>query len=209
MKDIDIELKILEVAKKEFMEQGYMNASMRVIAEKSGCTTGMLYSRFADKDKIFSSLVKEGADKLLNGFKNKLDIFGNSTPKEQIASMHSFSEQGMEEIMDIIYEYFESFKLIVCHGFGSSYEHYVDSLVDMDVESSIKFMNVLKAQGYQLKIIRADLCHMLASSLLNGIFETVAHDFDKNDAIEYVNSLQDFFAAGWDRLLGLKYDKES
>ena len=195
MKDIDIELKILEVAKKEFMEQGYMNASMRVIAEKSGCTTGMLYSRFADK--------------LLNGFKNKLDIFGNSTPKEQIASMHSFSEQGMEEIMDIIYEYFESFKLIVCHGFGSSYEHYVDSLVDMEVESSIKFMNVLKAQGYQLKIIRADLCHMLASSLLNGIFETVAHDFDKNDAIEYVNSLQDFFAAGWDRLLGLKYDKES
>ena len=92
--------------------------------------------------------------------------------------------------MDIIYEYFDSFKLIVCHGFGSSYEHYVDSLVDMEVESSIKFMNVLKAQGYQLKIIRA-------------------HDFDKNDAIEYVNSLQDFFAAGWDRLLGLKYDKES
>ena len=35
MKDTDIELKILEIAKKEFMEQGYMNASMRVIAEKS------------------------------------------------------------------------------------------------------------------------------------------------------------------------------
>ena len=81
MKDTDIELKILEIAKKEFMEQGYMNASMRVIAEKSGCTTGMLYSRFADKNKIFSILVKEGADKLLNGFKNKLDLFGNSTPQ--------------------------------------------------------------------------------------------------------------------------------
>ena len=90
MKDTDIELKILEIAKKEFMEQGYMNASMRVIAEKSGCTTGMLYSRFADKNKIFSILVKEGADKLLYGFKNKLDMFGNSTPKEQISSMHRF-----------------------------------------------------------------------------------------------------------------------
>ena len=68
MKDTDIELKILKIAKKEFMEQGYMNASMRVIAEKSGCTTGMLYSRFADKNKIFSILVKEGADKLLYAF---------------------------------------------------------------------------------------------------------------------------------------------
>lgn len=209
MKDTDIELKILEIAKKEFMEQGYMNASMRVIAEKSGCTTGMLYSRFADKNKIFSILVKEGADKLLNGFKNKLDLFGNSTPKEQISSMHSFSEQGMEEIMDIIYEYFDSFKLIICYGFGSSYEHYVDNLVDMEVESSIKFMDVLREEGYIVRNIRVDLCHMLASSLLNGIFETVAHDFGKDDAIEYVNSLQDFYAAGWDRLLGLKYDKEN
>ena len=52
MKDIDIELKILEVAKQEFMEKGYTNASMRSIAEKSGCTTGMLYSRFADKIKF-------------------------------------------------------------------------------------------------------------------------------------------------------------
>ena len=96
MKDTDIELKILEIAKKEFMEQGYMNASMRVIAEKSGCTTGMLYSRFVDKNKIFSILVKEGADKLLNGFKNNLDLFGSSTPKEQISSMNRFSEQGIE-----------------------------------------------------------------------------------------------------------------
>lgn len=209
MKDMDIELKILGVAKREFMEQGYTNASMRVIAEKSGCTTGMLYSRFADKNKIFSSLVKEGADKLLCYFKHQLDMFGNSSPEDQIASMHSYSEKSLEEIMDIIYEYFDSFKLIVCHGFGSSYEHFVDSLVDMEVESSIEFMDVLKAQGYHFRKIRADLCHMLASSLLNGIFETVAHDFEKDDAVEYVNSLQDFFAAGWDRLLGLKYDKEN
>ena len=208
MKDTDIELKILEIAKKEFMEQGYMNASMRVIAEKSGCTTGMLYSRFVDKNKIFSILVKEGADKLLYGFKNKLDMFGKSSPKEQISSMHSFSEQGMEEIMDIIYEYFDSFKLIVCYGFGSSYEHYVDNLVDMEVESTVKFVEVLKKQGHDLPHIRVDLCHILANSLFNGIFEIVAHDFDKESAKEYVNSLQDFFAAGWDRLLGLKYEEK-
>ena len=208
MKDIDIELKILEVAKQEFMEKGYINASMRSIAEKSGCTTGMLYSRFADKNKIFTSLVKEGADKLLYYFNYYHDGFSNATPKEQIESLHNFSEQGMEKIIDIIYDYFDSFKLIICCGFGSSYGNFVDVLVDMEVESTVKFVEVLKKQGHDLPHIRVDLCHILANSLFNGIFEIVAHDFDKESAKEYVNSLQDFFAAGWDRLLGLKYEEK-
>ena len=208
MKDIDIELKILEVAKQEFMEKGYINASMRSIAEKSGCTTGMLYSRFADKNKIFTSLVKEGADKLLYYFNYYHEGFSNATPKEQIESLHNYSEQGMEKVIDIIYDYFDSFKLIICCGFGSSYENFVDILVDMEVESTVKFVEVLKKQGHELPHIRADLCHILANSLFNGIFEVVAHDFDKESAKEYVNSLQDFFAAGWDRLLGLKYEEK-
>ena len=62
MKDIDIELKILEVAKQEFMEKGYTNASMRSIAEKSGCTTGMLYSRFADKQNYIELNEKDLSD---------------------------------------------------------------------------------------------------------------------------------------------------
>ena len=208
MKDIDIELKILEVAKQEFMEKGYTNASMRSIAEKSGCTTGMLYSRFADKNKIFTSLVKEGADKLLYYFNYYHEGFSNATPKEQIESLHNYSEQGMEKVIDIIYDYFDSFKLIICCGFGSSYENFVDILVDMEVESTVKFVEVLKKQGHDLLHIRADLCHILANSLFNGVFEVVAHDFDKESAKEYVNSLQDFFAAGWDRLLGLKYKEK-
>ena len=208
MKDIDIELKILEVAKQEFMEKGYTNASMRSIAEKSGCTTGMLYSRFADKNKIFTSLVKEGADKLLYYFNYYHEGFSNATPKEQIESLHNYSEQGMEKVIDIIYDYFDSFKLIICCGFGSSYENFVDILVDMEVESTVKFVEVLKKQGHDLPHIRADLCHILANSLFTGVFEVVAHDFDKESAKEYVNSLQDFFAAGWDRLLGLKYKEK-
>ena len=207
MKDVDIELKILEVAKCEFMEQGYINASMRVIAEKSGCTTGMLYSRFSDKSRIFAKLVDEGADKLLNCFKFYINTFISADPKSQIESMHSYSECGVREMIDIIYEYFDSFKLIICHGFGSGYENFVDELVELEVESSINFMKLLRSQGHELKIVREDLCHILANALWNGIFEVVAHDLNKEDAIEYVSSLQSFFAAGWDRLLGLKYEE--
>ena len=48
-KDDSARGKILEAAKAEFMERGFAEASMRTIAERAGFTTGMLYSRFADK----------------------------------------------------------------------------------------------------------------------------------------------------------------
>lgn len=44
---------------------------------------------------------------------------------------------------------------------------------------------------------------MLASALFGGMFEIVAHDFPKEDAVIYVKQLQEFFNAGWDKLLGL------
>ena len=52
-KDDSARGKILEAAKTEFMERGFAEASMRTIAERAGFTTGMLYSRFADKSEIF------------------------------------------------------------------------------------------------------------------------------------------------------------
>ena len=59
-KDDSARGKILEAAKAEFMEKGFADASMRTIAERAGVTTGMLYSRFADKDEIFRELVYSG-----------------------------------------------------------------------------------------------------------------------------------------------------
>ena len=55
-KDDSARGKILEAAKAEFMERGFAEASMRTIAERAGFTTGMLYSRFADKSEIFREL---------------------------------------------------------------------------------------------------------------------------------------------------------
>lgn len=44
---------------------------------------------------------------------------------------------------------------------------------------------------------------MLATAMINGMFEVVEHDFTKADAVKYVKDLQCFFNAGWDSLLGL------
>lgn len=42
--------KIETCAKKEFLEKGYVDASLRNIAAKAGTTTGSIYSRYGGKE---------------------------------------------------------------------------------------------------------------------------------------------------------------
>lgn len=202
-KDDAAKEKILEYAKAEFMERGYADASMRAIAERSGCTTGMLYSRFADKDEIFRELVESPAEELYNYFVAVQDDFAARDPEFQRTQMHAYVDAKIGRMADIIYDNFDAFKLIVCKSNGSSYEFYIDRMVDIETKNTFRFIELLRSQGIRVNEIRKDFAHMLSSALFNGMFEVVAHDLSKEDALHYIGQLQRFFNAGWDVLLGL------
>ena len=48
--------RIIECARKEFLEKGYMDASLRTIATQAGTTTGSIYTRFKDKEGLLKPL---------------------------------------------------------------------------------------------------------------------------------------------------------
>lgn len=195
--------RILDCAKEEFMEKGFEGASMRSIAEKSGYTTGMVYARFEDKSRLFKEIVDEAANKLFDYFSKAEDEFAELPPTLQYNEMHTYVEVKVDEMIDIIYDNFDAFKLIVCKSAGSGYEYYVDKMIDVETKNTVRFIETLNNAGIELNEVRADLSHMLSSAMFNGVFEVVAHDLPRDDAKVYIKQVRDFFNAGWDRLLGL------
>ncbi len=195
--------RIKECAKAEFLEKGFEGASMRTIAERAGYTTGILYGRFADKSRLFRELVQEGADELSAYYSDVQEEFASFPADRQRREMHSYVDGKVGEMVDIIYRHFDAFKLIVCKSAGSGYEYYIEKMIDIETESTERFIRTLNRAGIRTNEIRADLSHILASALFNGFFEVVAHDFPKEYAKAYIRQLQDFFNAGWDSLLGL------
>lgn len=196
--------KILECAKAEFMEKGFADASMRSIAEKAGYTTGMLYGRFADKTQLFNELVEEPANRLFDYFTSAENTFFSMTPQKQYKDMHALVEEKVKAIIDIIYSDFDVFKLIVCKSAGSGYEYYIEKMVNLETENTLRYVDRLRENGIAVNDVRADLTHMLTSALFNGVLEIVWHDFPKEDALQYVTEVQNFFIAGWDHLFGFK-----
>ena len=183
--------KIIECAKREFSEKSFEGASMRKVAENAGYTTGMLYGRFADKGELFKAIVSGVADGFISFFTKAQSDFALLTPEDQYKNMHGYVDKKVEEMLGIVYDNFDVFKLIICKSKGSEYEKFVDKLIE------------LSAAGIKINDVRADLSHMLATAMINGMFEVVEHDFTKADAVKYVKDLQCFFNAGWDSLLGL------
>ena len=107
--------------------------------------------------------------------------------------MHSYVGEKVDVMMDIIYDNFDAFKLIVCKSAGSGYEYYIDQMIEIETKNTMRFIRALNEAGIP----------MLSSAMFNGIFEVVAHDLPREEAKHYVVQVEEFFNAGWDKLLGL------
>lgn len=202
--EANINQKILEAARTEFLQKGFMDASMRSIADRAGYTTGILYSRFANKDKLFCALVEESGNALYDYFEHVQNNFATMSVKTQYTTMHTYTNQKVDRMVDIIYDNFDAFKLIICCSAGSSYEHYADKFVEIEMYHTRRYIQLLEDMGRPPKNeLREDLSHMISSALFNGMFEVVAHDLSREEARGYMVQLREFFNAGWDKILDL------
>ena len=66
-------LKFLEIAKKEFIEYGYTNASTERIVQESGMARGSLYYHYGNKLGIFKAVYKDITDESAARIKIHLD----------------------------------------------------------------------------------------------------------------------------------------
>lgn len=197
---------IINAAKEEFLSLGYIDASMRNIAKEANLTTGSLYYRFIDKAELLDGVVGMEAEELLKTFKDIQDDFAKKQIEDQVNEMSSYTMNGLHFLINYIYDHFDVFKIILCKSKGSKYEFYIDSLVDIEVENTYRFINGLKKKNIKVNEVSENLIHILCTSFFASIFEVVYHDMTCEEALTYADSVYAFNKAGWSVLLGLDFE---
>lgn len=195
--------KILTAGKAEFLDKGFKSASLRNIVKIAGVTTGAFYGYFSGKEALFAALVEEHAKAIMNIFMSAQEDFVKLPKEVQAQHMGVESRSSLNEIVDYIYKHFDEFKLLVCKSEGTSYVNFVHNMVEIEVEQTLEFIEVLKSQGKNVPDMEKPVCHMIVSGMFTGIFELIKHDMKKENAVKYVSQLQDFYIAGWSKILGL------
>lgn len=195
--------KILEVGKREFLEKGFKDASLRRIAAEAGFTKGAFYGYYPDKAALFEALVSEAADGLVEQFKAAQEAHFRLIPEDRISETRSLSTEYLRFFVNYIYDRFDEFKLIVCCAEGTRYADYIHELVELDVTQTRKYYDMLREEGRVTGEVSRELHHMITSACFTAVFETVVHDMTRERAMGYAEELAVFFNSGWEGLLRL------
>ncbi|MDO4522648.1 MAG: TetR/AcrR family transcriptional regulator [Eubacteriales bacterium] len=180
--------RIIESAKKEFLDKGFSGASMRSIASNSKATTGALYNYYKNKEDLFAAVVKETTDTFLKIYEDT-HKFPLSDESEDDYNKNT------NKILSYLYDHFTEFKIIFCCSGGTEYENYSDRLIEIE-ESA--YRKILGAQAEA----DAFFLHVICGDGLRDLQELVAHDVPRNQAEAYMEKLERFRHAGWREVIG-------
>ena len=194
--------KIQQAALAEFLDKGFLGASLRQIVKNAGVTTGAFYGYFSSKEALFNAIVEPHAAALMGRFMEAQTTFAELPEKEQPEHRGLESGRCVDWMVDYICAHREPVKLLLCCAEGTSYEHFVHNMVEVEVEYTQRYMEVLRRLGRDIPVLDKSLCHIIASGMFNGIFEIVVHDMPRDQAMRDVDQLRAFYTAGWSKLMG-------
>ena len=194
--------KIQEAALTEFLDKGFLGASLRQIVKNARVTTGAFHGYFSSKEALFASIVEPHAKVLMGRFMEAQTNFAGLPGEEQVVRMGEESGDYVKWMVDYICQHREPVKLLLCRAEGTGYEHFVHNMVEVEVESTLRYMEVLRRLGRNVPELSQSLCHIIASGMFSGLFEIVVHDMPREQAQRDVEQFRQFYTGGWLKLMG-------
>ena len=188
---------VLACAKKEFLEKGYTDASLRTIAQEAGTSTSSIYTRFKDKEGLFEAIVGPAAAQMKEMFLEIQENFHALDEEVQEAEMGQYTSRHQMELLDYIYEHFEEFYLLINGAGGSRFASFLDELVQIEVDYTYKYMEVIGCETVKSGLVTEEFLHIIVTAYFNGMFEVVRHNMGRNAARRYVKMLNDYHMAGF------------
>lgn len=199
--DLNTLQKIMTEGKKEFLEKGFKDASLRNIVKRAGVTTGAFYGYYHDKEALFEALVSPAVDGLRKLFLSAQENFDDWPKDIKKRKVYDYTSGEWKKFITYIYNHFDEFKLLITCADGTAFSDFIHDLVEIEVEYTLKFIESTGNDALASGRITPELLHIISSAFFSAVFEVVKHDMTEEEAISYVESLKQFFTAGWKKIL--------
>jgi TetR/AcrR family transcriptional regulator len=143
-RDSSTEEKILEAAKKVFVQKGMAGARMQDIADEAGINKALLHYYFSNKEKLFEMIFMEAASRL---FPKINAIFDSDQPL--FDKIRSFCEEYIDAVMDnpylpmfVLYEIHQDpvyfMKKVMPSGMRPNPSHFIAQIAEEVKKGTIK-----------------------------------------------------------------------
>lgn len=191
---------ILGAARKEFIQKGFKDASMRTIAKDANVGLSNIYNYFASKDEIFLEIVSPARDDLFSFVKEK------HTEKYidfNFMSTLAYQEETVDVYIQLLIKYKEEIRLLLFQSQGSTMENFRETLTEYLTDVSNNHKTIVKKHYPQVHDVSSFFTHTLCAFMVSIVGEIVTHDMDKHKIREFFREYFRFQIAGWRELTGI------
>ncbi|MFX1283439.1 MAG: TetR/AcrR family transcriptional regulator [Promethearchaeota archaeon] len=187
-----IKEKIERAALDEFLSKGFLNASMRIIAQNAQTSTSNLYNYFDCKEKLFYSIT----DEVYNIIK---DLTNDLVHTEREIGREFFFEQVSNliarPIKDLLKNHRKEFLLIMEGSQGTKYENFQEELVIIMEKHFAEHLQTIDNTTTK-NVSDTFIFHILARNLLEGLLEISRHYINDKWVDDNIEALMKYHVHG-------------
>lgn len=173
--------------KREFLEHGFRDASLRSICKQAHVTTGAFYVHFKSKEDLFAEIVEADLGDYLDLYDG---LLARLTAKTQQ------SDDNEVSVMEYLMEHRDLFRLLFDCSEGTRYEGFKDRLIQRFEDSYQTFFEAYADAPVDHEVTRT-IVQMKFAQYCSMLFG----DYSKEKAMEITEHLQVFTRAGLGALL--------
>ncbi len=176
--DRETKEKLLASTKSEFLEKGYMKASLRKICANAEVTIGALYFFFKDKEDLFCSIVEKP-------LRDLLEMVGTHFAEdEQILSEpngYTYSDGDHEELVQLLIRHLyanrDAFLLLLKKSQGTAFENCIDEVVGK-IEKGYQVMAERMAEKTPGMQVNFYMLHWMTHMNIDAFIHLLTHELD-------------------------------
>lgn len=194
--DSETKEKLLRSAKREFLEKGFLKASLRKICADAGVTTGAMYFFFKDKEALFGAIVEEPLQalmKLLLSHFSEESEFGHAADYVHEDGDHDALAAAL---VHHLYSHYDSFIMLLTKAQGTCYEDCLDRIVDITEQNYLKLAEKM-AETQQGMIVNLYMTHWLTHIHIDAFVHLLTHESDEESAQRQMKRMMEFFVTGF------------
>ena len=187
---------LLECAGREFLEKGYMKASLRNICKEAGVTTGALYFFFKDKEDLFAALVEKPLKQLYLTMEEHYAAEMRSETQVVRLEQNDDDLETSREIIRQMYANRDAFLLLLTKSQGSRFENCLDEIVDISEQQYRRLCDMVTGATGRPRI-NDYMTHWMAHIMVDTFMHLFLHESEESMALKHVDALTRYLARGW------------
>ena len=202
VRDASIDPRLLESARKQFREKGFLDAQLLDICKDVGITTGAIYKRYKGKEELFEAVVKDTVESMNNILEEAKTVDPNKLSDAELIGVWVDTEKDTKLWNRRLMDMKDGLELLLKCSEGTKYSHFHEQWLEKMSDIDYDYLKALQDRELADKKISRKELHVLVSALWKLYTEPIVHGMSDKEIEHHCKVVGDLF--NWSKAVGIK-----